>query len=438
MSDSDPGPDAAELISTYQSLFVDNACAFAVLAFVIYDYAITLGQEIEMFWKRKFTGATALFLLNRYLLVLDYIFNIATIERSSEARSYSELMSLDRCVALVKTENVTYNLQYLPWAVFGALRAYALTRQNLPLSLFIGVLTLVPFGLNMSQFGSGLTGTIDPIFGCTEILPVDPNLAKNPPLIDELLLPDRFTIASRTTQIAADLLLIAITWVSLPRRLQMMNIRSSFATVLYQDGLIYFLLHLVFTMVSIVDPLNPVSNVTIFTLPITAVLVSRFLLDLQHANRETLHLDSQGEPGEDGHADSNIGSLVFERVVGSIASTIDFANGEEGEEDDDEYQEGRGRGAEMQELAKLSSAGSDADGSEAQSSGAVNEGDDVEVARIQMDARERDGGESRLSEWRVSSNRGSNLLLMSFDRSHTGFIRPMVLRAVCISQPALN
>ena len=56
-------------------------------AFVIYDYAITLGQEIEMFWRRKLTGATALFMLNRYLLGLDYIFNIATIERSSETVS---------------------------------------------------------------------------------------------------------------------------------------------------------------------------------------------------------------------------------------------------------------------------------------------------------------------------------------------------------------
>ena len=42
-----------------------------VTALVFYEYAITLGQEIDMFWKRRFTGATALFLLNRYLLVLS-------------------------------------------------------------------------------------------------------------------------------------------------------------------------------------------------------------------------------------------------------------------------------------------------------------------------------------------------------------------------------
>ena len=67
---------------------------FERAAFVIYDYIITLGQEIEMFWMRKFTGATALFLLNRYLVVLDYVFNIATIERTSS------IVSLDFHLAL--------------------------------------------------------------------------------------------------------------------------------------------------------------------------------------------------------------------------------------------------------------------------------------------------------------------------------------------------
>ncbi|KAI0738611.1 hypothetical protein C8Q80DRAFT_1124741 [Daedaleopsis nitida] len=103
---SDAASEAAELVATYQSLFVDTCCAFAVMALVIYDYAITIGQEVEMFWKRKFTGATVLYLLNRYLLVLDYIFDIATIERTSG----------NACTVLVKMENAMYSLQYIPWA----------------------------------------------------------------------------------------------------------------------------------------------------------------------------------------------------------------------------------------------------------------------------------------------------------------------------------
>ena len=67
--------------------------------FLVYDHLLTFDREVELFWKRKFTGATALFLLNRYILVLDYIFNIATIERSSEIVSgYQPPFGTEVCV----------------------------------------------------------------------------------------------------------------------------------------------------------------------------------------------------------------------------------------------------------------------------------------------------------------------------------------------------
>ena len=65
-----------------------------VTALVFYEYTITLGQEIDMFWKRKFTGATVLFLLTRYLLLLYFILDFASIERSSEIVSGCQLLAL--------------------------------------------------------------------------------------------------------------------------------------------------------------------------------------------------------------------------------------------------------------------------------------------------------------------------------------------------------
>ncbi|KAE9396647.1 hypothetical protein BT96DRAFT_1039235 [Gymnopus androsaceus JB14] len=52
-------------------------------AMLIYDHLITFGDEVERVWKRKFTGATLLFFLNRYLtpvqfaLILDAFHNPA-------------------------------------------------------------------------------------------------------------------------------------------------------------------------------------------------------------------------------------------------------------------------------------------------------------------------------------------------------------------------
>ena len=43
------------------------------LALVIYEYLITLRRETQLFWRGKWTGATVLFLFNRYLSLIVYI-----------------------------------------------------------------------------------------------------------------------------------------------------------------------------------------------------------------------------------------------------------------------------------------------------------------------------------------------------------------------------
>ena len=37
-----------------------------VLVFFLYDYIITIGREVDLFWSRKITGASVLFLFIRY------------------------------------------------------------------------------------------------------------------------------------------------------------------------------------------------------------------------------------------------------------------------------------------------------------------------------------------------------------------------------------
>ena len=35
----------------------------------MYDYVVTFDQEVELFWTRKFTGASVLFFGNRYITI---------------------------------------------------------------------------------------------------------------------------------------------------------------------------------------------------------------------------------------------------------------------------------------------------------------------------------------------------------------------------------
>ena len=42
-----------------------------------YEYLITLGDEVELFWGKRFTGASLLFFLNRYLNIFQTAWTIA-------------------------------------------------------------------------------------------------------------------------------------------------------------------------------------------------------------------------------------------------------------------------------------------------------------------------------------------------------------------------
>ena len=56
--------------------------------FLIYDYVITFGREVEMFWRSKFTGASVLFFANRYVSLLFNTMGLVTLGRfTDEVRS---------------------------------------------------------------------------------------------------------------------------------------------------------------------------------------------------------------------------------------------------------------------------------------------------------------------------------------------------------------
>ncbi|KAI1783683.1 hypothetical protein LXA43DRAFT_1130049 [Ganoderma leucocontextum] len=179
-------------------------------------------------------------------------------------------------------------------------------------------------------------------------------------------------IASRASIIAADILLILITWFSLFRKgaFHFTFDTATFAEVLLRDGTIYFVLgiplhvlllplplnpsdlsvlvvlntlHLAFTLASFdVIALQNVSDLSLFTDPITAVLVQRFLFHLQSANRQALDMDSSRVGGA---ITQQSGSLVFARVIGSLGASIppeDFLGTPEDDMVEDEQEGGMG------------------------------------------------------------------------------------------------
>ncbi|KAI0682287.1 hypothetical protein C8T65DRAFT_750688 [Cerioporus squamosus] len=264
---------AAALIAEYNDLRVSNYVGIVASVVFLYECIITVGGEVELFWFAKWTGASVLYLLNRYIVGFYSIYILA----SSFVQS-----SQERYVG-IKFVRVISVMQYLPWAAFSALRALALS-QNWPLATLIFLLSCLPVGVNLAQFHFDLGGVIIPVYDCIGTYDMPP-----------WLMPTRKSIL--------------------------------------RDGIIYFVsiailnaLHLALTALSTLDtPLENSSLVTYFTEPLTGILVGRFLLHLQAANRKALDLQSSIHSEAHGTA-----TLVFARAVGSLVSSL-------GPEEDTEY-----------------------------------------------------------------------------------------------------
>ena len=74
-------------------MMIPRSWAFNFVAFVAFEYLITFDQEVNLFWKRKITGATILFFFNRYIVLLLYVMNIS----GSGSLSKSVQVSLPAC-----------------------------------------------------------------------------------------------------------------------------------------------------------------------------------------------------------------------------------------------------------------------------------------------------------------------------------------------------
>lgn len=53
------------------------------LALIFYEYAITIDNEVRLIWRRRITGASVIFFLNRYIMIADSIITIASFPAMS-------------------------------------------------------------------------------------------------------------------------------------------------------------------------------------------------------------------------------------------------------------------------------------------------------------------------------------------------------------------
>ncbi|TFK91441.1 hypothetical protein K466DRAFT_541688 [Polyporus arcularius HHB13444] len=249
--------------------------SLAIVVF-FYDAFVTFDREVSCVWTAKWTGGSYLFIANKWISMLYYVVAMTTDIRS--------------CSSFVIAQEAIQILQFFPGAIFSALRAFVLSKSKL-VGILVLALSLAPVGANMVDYGYQLSGENLPLIGCVETNnETEPNRA--------------VILISRVPLVVADTLLIYITWAKLGSRAALTDIRHSkklsLSEMLFRDGTIYFVvlfvlnvLHLVLsaTGVMLMACLAPPNYKLMLCLLITAILISRFLLDLQEANQTVVRLD---------------------------------------------------------------------------------------------------------------------------------------------------
>ncbi|KAI0738627.1 hypothetical protein C8Q80DRAFT_1206545 [Daedaleopsis nitida] len=199
--------------------YLDFCVMFTIFG---YDYAITFGREVELFWRMKCTAATVIFLATRYLTLANVIIDIIQCLQTSS----------ERCNVLVKISAVILYARYLPFVAFSGIRAYVLSGSRYAAAL-VTALALTPLGVNLVQYANALHGR-DSNIGCVSTI--------SGTSTENII----FAAISRGGLLLSDLLLVFLTWRTLVgqysdgmrNRMSVMNFK--FSHILLWNGTIYF------------------------------------------------------------------------------------------------------------------------------------------------------------------------------------------------------
>ncbi|RDX40261.1 hypothetical protein OH76DRAFT_1423810 [Lentinus brumalis] len=278
---------AAATAALFDILYTSGYCEVTASVLFIYDTFITFDREVAYFWTAKpIGGASLLFFANRWISMTLYI--MAPI-------GFASFTSDKSCSLFVIATQVMEVLQFVPGAAFSALRTYVLSRSK-PLGLLIAALSLAPVGANL------LSGTTSPSFGCLRT-------SKNTATLDLRSNSFIFIAYTGTDPVQGVGWLAPLRgWAALTAMRQ--SKRLSLQDILFRGDIIAYglphrlsklgisilfvlnVLHLVFSATSVASDDGSASFVTKFMAPITAILISCFLLELQQANRMVVKLDA--------------------------------------------------------------------------------------------------------------------------------------------------
>ncbi|OCH87679.1 hypothetical protein OBBRIDRAFT_795996, partial [Obba rivulosa] len=282
MSSQDSSLTILQVIDILQSSWIKICCTAAASALVIFDHLSTLPREVNLIWRRKLSPVAILFHLNRWTLLVWAALNFTI--------AFFPILTQTSCMTMTSINSVLDTILMTVWACFSAIRVYAVSGRSWWMAIVVGLLSMAPVAINMYQFfkQEEIQEKVLSFFGPVCVVTLDITGAKA----------INFDIRIRLCFIAADIFVLAITFIktyALIRDAERRHVSAPFATILWHNGVGYFVAMLCFHVVNIVCYVLSESwppafyFASIFLNPVVSITISRFHLALR---RMVYDLDS--------------------------------------------------------------------------------------------------------------------------------------------------
>ncbi|KAI0325781.1 hypothetical protein GY45DRAFT_197631 [Cubamyces sp. BRFM 1775] len=255
----------AQLATTAEHLMAAKMYSLASCVMLFYDIAITFGDEVEKIWKQRFTGATVLWFLNRYLSPLGYIVVIVSFQDPGWSKATCQRYVLYPEVLKVFTATAV--------GIIFILRLYSIYAKRTAILYGFGGLLAAELAVKIWAFTDGTMLELPPGFvGCILTGRSSPG--------------DRIFYTWVAELVFDSVIFFATIYrtITLYRR-TVIGEAQSLITVIMRDGVMYFTAIFASNLVTVLififaTPDLKVINASFSTL-ITSLMVSRLMLNLR-------------------------------------------------------------------------------------------------------------------------------------------------------------
>ncbi|RPD57853.1 hypothetical protein L227DRAFT_577549 [Lentinus tigrinus ALCF2SS1-6] len=302
---TDGGTDK-NTMRAYNTSFVQDCCVLATTALLWLDWMHMFPAEASRIWGRKFTGTTAVYLLNRYTALAErVIFIVETLVVVNEKV----------CGILTHADDAVLLLNYIAFAAFTILRVYAVWGRDwkplvvvVPLSVARPVLFVVTSIFHVAVRGG-------PAEGCMRAYTLPDTIMT------------KFETISIATNVASEGIFLVLTWIrtyGIARDCSRLGLHSPLTTLLLRDGTMYFVALFPSKVLSVIADLNGAPTTfwrvwPYFDDALTTCLLCRFLLDL----RGVCFADGMIE--DDPEATLQFGDVhLRSNIVGTLGASFQF------------------------------------------------------------------------------------------------------------------